>query len=81
MEKIRDNLGSDEVSIMAGSPIAASMRSAALAYAILSVLHKSKYSMSDISASLVNFLTKDDLKLSLRFILSPITGDLLDVSI
>src|SRR5579863_3672131 len=51
-KKIRPRRGSLAVSIICGSPIAASSRSAALAYRIGSPRHDSRYSAIDISVSL-----------------------------
>src|SRR5437016_14633605 len=52
-KKIRPRRGSLAVSIICGSPIAASRRSAALAYRIGSLRHDSRYSAIDISVSLL----------------------------
>src|SRR6202043_3694117 len=51
-KKIRPRRGSLAVSIIWGSPIAASSRSAALAYRIGSPRHDSRYSAIDMSVSL-----------------------------
>src|ERR1700727_677061 len=51
-KKIRPRRGSLAVSIICGSPIAASSRSAALAYRIGSPRHDSRYSDIDMSVSL-----------------------------
>src|ERR1700674_2234319 len=51
-KKIRPRRGSLAVSIICGSPIAASSRSAALAYRIGSPRHDSRYSAIDMSVSL-----------------------------
>src|ERR1700679_3478168 len=51
-KKIRPRRGSLAVSIICGSPMAASNRSAALAYRIGSPRHDSRYSAIDISVSL-----------------------------
>src|SRR5467141_5402949 len=52
-KKIRPRRGSLAVSIICGSPIAASSRSAALAYRIGSPRHDSRYSAIDMSVSLL----------------------------
>src|ERR1700678_2762410 len=52
-KKLRPRRGSLAVSIICGSPIAASSRSAALAYRIGSPRHDSRYSAIDISVSLL----------------------------
>src|SRR5487761_2377682 len=52
-KKIRPRRGSLAVSIIWGSPIAASSRSAALAYRIGSPRHDSRYSAIDMSVSLL----------------------------
>src|SRR6202043_1377611 len=52
-KKIRPRRGSLAVSIIWGSPIAASSRSAALAYRIGSPRHDSRYSAIDMSGSLL----------------------------
>src|ERR1700674_5401483 len=51
-KKIRPRRGSLAVSIICGSPIAASRRSGALAYRIGSPRHDSRYSAIDMSVSL-----------------------------
>src|SRR5579862_8156566 len=51
-KKIRPRRGSLAVSIICGSPIAASSRSAELAYRIGSPRHDSRYSAIDMSVSL-----------------------------
>src|SRR5258705_1033380 len=50
-KKIRPSRASLAVSIIWGSPIAANNRSAAFAYAIVSLRHNSRYSEIDISVS------------------------------
>src|SRR5215831_11890298 len=75
-KKIRPRRGSLAVSIVWGSPIAASSRSAEFAYLMGSLRHDSKYSAIDMSCWLLasNDLAKALNKESLYMIPSPLVG-------